>query len=530
MNKINIKIIITLTATFLFFIFAAAIITQDNFFTSKINKEPTNNLSILRLNDELQESENLSAYQKFQKFWTDVYAQDALNWSYLDWRNYIILQIYGNSENNLNNTITNDPLFENNIDIFTIYVMGKYNDSLTSEDITNLKSQLIHNTVHIGDIMYLKHHDEQLKLYINIEVESSPSMWYVAENLEIYLKSNNSSGKWYNNSVNHYVKVYDISNLALSDFIHIDGKSENHIVGPIIINTNTIEKNISLIAKVEYFLNFLWDEYVEKLESFNLVDDDELSPEISYIYIGNYTDGNPGELIVNASDSSGLSYDPSGIYCVPNNLGPHKFVFTASDADIDRLGDKLNTTITVWINITDDDIVSPQISYIYTGDYTDGNPGELIVNASDSSGLSLDPSGIYQVPSAVGSHKFIFTASDADIDRLGDKLNTTITVWINITDDDIVSPQISYIYTGDYTDGNPGELIVNASDSSGLSLDPSGIYQVPSAVGSHKFIFTASDADIDRLGDKLNTTITVWINITDDDIVSPQISYIYTGD
>ncbi|MFX1549608.1 MAG: hypothetical protein ACFFB9_04565, partial [Promethearchaeota archaeon] len=383
MNKINLKIIISLTAVFLFFIFTAVIINQEDSLNSKINKEPVNNLSNLRLNDGLQESENLSAYQKFQKFWTDVYAQDALNWSYLDWRNYIILQIYGDSENNLNNTITNDPLFENNIDIFTNYVMGKYNDSLTGEEITNLKSQLIHNTVRIGDILYLKHDDDQLKLYVNIEVESSPSMWYVAENLKIYIKSNNSSGKWYEESGNHYIKVFDISNLGFSDLINVDGKSENHIVGPIIIDTNIIEENVSLIAKVEYFLNFLWDDYVEKLESFNLVDDDILSPEITYIYTGNYTDGNPGELIVNVSDSSGLSIDPSGIYQVPNTLGSHNFTFMACDADDDRPGDILNSTITVWINITDDDILSPEITYVYTGNYTDGNPGELIVNASD---------------------------------------------------------------------------------------------------------------------------------------------------
>ncbi|MFX0007069.1 MAG: hypothetical protein ACFFA7_08610, partial [Promethearchaeota archaeon] len=307
MNKLNTKIIISLTAVSLFIIFTAVFTIQENCSNSRINKDPANNLLNLDLNDGLQESENLSVCQKFQDFWTDVYAQDAVNWSYLDWRNYIILQIYGDSENNLNNTITNDPLFENNIDIFTIYVMGKYNNSLTDEEITNLKSQIIHNTVHIGDILYLKNDDDQLKLYINIEVESSPSMWYVADHLKIYLKSNNSNGKWYNASGDHYVKVYDISNLEFSDLIHTDGKSENHILGPIILNTNTIEENISLIASVEYFLNFLWDDYVEKLESFNLADDDVFTPEISYTYTGNYTDGDPGQLIVNASDNSGLT-------------------------------------------------------------------------------------------------------------------------------------------------------------------------------------------------------------------------------
>ncbi|MFX1529165.1 MAG: hypothetical protein ACFFB4_16445, partial [Promethearchaeota archaeon] len=424
----KIKILILSMIALFFCLFAAVFISQDNFFNSDFNQS-NENVSTICLSGGIQDSGNLSTYQMFQKFWSDVYAQDAVNWSYLDWRSYIILQIYNNTEDNLNNTIKNDPLFENNIDIFTTYVMGKYNNSLSEEHITALKSQLIHNTVHIGDIFFSKHDDNQLKLYVNVEVESSPSMWYVADHLEIYLKSENSNGKWYNESGNHYIKVYDLLNLELSDPMNIDGNAENHIVGPIIINTNTIEENVSLIAKVEYFLNILLDDYVETLEFFNIVDDDDESPDIYYTYSGDYTDGNPGELIVSASDFSGLSLDPSGIYQVPNTIGNHKFVFTASDLDIDRPGDTLNATIVVWINITDDDTLHPEISYIYTGDYTDGNPGELIVNASDFSGLSLDPSGIYQVPNNLGSYKFVFTASDGDMDRLGDTLNTTIIVW-----------------------------------------------------------------------------------------------------
>ncbi|MFX1291931.1 MAG: hypothetical protein ACFFAG_13325, partial [Promethearchaeota archaeon] len=389
MKKINFKVRITLVGIFFFCIFVAVVITQNNFFNNEpTNKYPSKEVSNLGLNDVPQEPENLSAYQKFQEFWTDVYNQDAINWSYSDWRDYIILQIYNNTEENLNNTIKDDPLFENNINIFTIYVMGKYNGSLSIEDITNLKSELIHNTVSIGDILFLKHDDAQVRLLIYIEVESSPSMWYIADHLEIYLKSENSTGKWYNASDNHYVKVFDIPNLELADSIYTDGKYENHIVGPITINTNAIEENISLVAKVDYFLNFLMEDYVARLELFNLVDDDELSPEILYTYTGNYTDGNPGELIISALDDSGLSADPSGTYSVPNSLGSHNFTFTAIDADNDRSNDTLESIKDIWINITDDDVSFPEISYIYTGDGTDGNPGELIVNASDISGLS----------------------------------------------------------------------------------------------------------------------------------------------
>ncbi|MHA1913974.1 MAG: hypothetical protein ACW97V_06390 [Promethearchaeota archaeon] len=524
MYKSNIKLAIFFTGFFFSCIFAAVIITQNNFIKNGLNnKQSTNNVSNLGLNDGYQESGNLSSYLMFQEFWSDVFAQDALNWSYADWRNYILLQLYGDIEYNLNNSIKNDPLFENNINVFTVYVMGKYNGSLSAEDITNLKSQLIHNSVNIGEISFMKQDDAQLKIVINIEVESSPSMWYVADNLEIYLKSENSSGSWYNESGTHYVKVYDIPSLELSDPIFIDGKQNYHFVGPILINTSTIEENISLIARVEYYLNFLLDDYVETIKTFNLTDDDESSPVISYTYTGDYTDGNPGELIISTFDDSGCSVDPSGNYTVPNSLGSHKFSFNAVDDDNDRLGDNLESHKEIWINITDDDTSSPVISFIYTGDGTDGNPGELIINASDISGLSLDPSGSYQVPNTIGNHKFIFTASDADDDRFGDILNTSITVWINITDDDTSYPELFYTYTGDGTDGNPGELIVNASDFSGLSLDPSGTYQVLNTIGNHTFVFTATDADNDRPGDALNTTITILITITDDDDEAPII-------
>jgi hypothetical protein len=546
MNKINFKVIIPLVGIFFCCIFAAVIITQNNFFNNELtNKDPSKKVLNLGLNDVPQEPENLSAYQKFQEFWTDVYNQDANNWSYSDWRDYVILQIYNNTEDNLNNTIKDDPLFENNINVFTIYVMGKYNGSLSNEDITNLKSQLIHNTVHIGDISFLKHDDAQIRLFINIEVESSPSMWYIVDHLEIYLKSENSTGKWYNASGIHYVKVFDMPNLELDDPIYTDGKYENHIVGPIIINTNAIEENVSLVTKVEYFLNFLMEDYVEKLELFNLVDDDELSPEILYTYTGNYTDGNPGELIVNASDISGLSLDPSGTYQVPNTLGNHKFVFTASDADDDRLDDILNTTITIWINITDDDTVQPEISYIYTGDGTDGNPGELIVNASDISGLSLDPSGTYQVPNTLGNHTFTFTACDTDNDRTGDILNATIIVRINIIDDDDEGPIIKNVNITNNCVYDHYEFIiidVLAEDKSGISelfivfndiwyYDDSGdcqfLIENPRTPGIYNFFIVVIDADNDREGDHKTTQIISSFEVFDDDITPPNIHLYY---
>ncbi|MFX0105702.1 MAG: hypothetical protein ACFE75_09440, partial [Candidatus Hodarchaeota archaeon] len=190
----------------------------------------------------------------------------------------------------------------------------------------------------------------------------------------------------------------------------------------------------------------------------------------------------------------------------------------------------------------------PEISYIYTGDYTDGNPGELIVNASDSSGLSLDPSGIYQIHNILGSHKFTFTASDADTDRLGDKLNTTITVWINITDDDDEGPLIIYVnITNNCVYDNYEFIIIDilVEDKSGISelyiefndelfYDDNGDNQIlienPRIIGGFNyFTIVAIDADNDREGDEKITQVISSFEVFDDDTTPPNIYLYYDG-
>ncbi|MFX0007070.1 MAG: Ig domain-containing protein, partial [Promethearchaeota archaeon] len=238
--------------------------------------------------------------------------------------------------------------------------------------------------------------------------------------------------------------------------------------------------------------------------------------------------------------------DPSGIYDVPSTLGIHEFTFTASDADIDRLGDCLNTTITVSINITDDDILSPVITYIYTGNYTDGDPGQLIVNASDNSGLTLDPSGIYDVPSTLGIHEFTFTASDADVDRLGDYLNTTITVWINITDDDDEGPliiDVDIINNRVYDYYEFIIIVISVEDASGISdlfievndtryydddRDNQILIENPRLLEIFNyFTVVAIDADNDREEDQKVSELICSFEVFDDDSTPPEIHFYY---
>nr|MDO8112626.1 hypothetical protein [Candidatus Sigynarchaeota archaeon] len=262
--------------------------------------------------------------------------------------------------------------------------------------------------------------------------------------------------------------------------------------------------------------------------SFNItiVDDDTAAPVITWWYTGDYTDANPGNIIINASDASGLLVDPSGVYSVSATPGSYTFIFTATDADNDRVDDSLSTTISFNITIMDDDTAAPVITWWYTGDYTDGNPGSIVVDASDVSGLLVDPSGVYPVNAAPGTCLFSFTAIEADDDGwTGDALDTTISFNITIVDDDNESPTIYGYYTGDFTDGNPGYVIVLANDSSGLTVDPSGIYPVANLIGLQQiFTFTAIDADDDRPGDQLETTVTFNVTLVDDDIDCPLIN------
>ncbi|MFW9785297.1 MAG: hypothetical protein ACFFFB_23660, partial [Candidatus Heimdallarchaeota archaeon] len=184
----------------------------------------------------------------------------------------------------------------------------------------------------------------------------------------------------------------------------------------------------------------------------------------------------------------------------------------------------------------------------YTGDYTDGNPGELIVNASDISGLSLDPSGIYQVPNNLGSYKFVFTASDGDIDRADDVLYSTITIWINITDDDEEGPLIKnfqiinnivYDYYGlliieVLVEDNSGisELFIEFNDVLFYDDDGDNLILIenlgiPGCL--YNLTIVAIDADNDREGDQQTTKISSIFEVVDDDATPPKAYLCYDG-
>ncbi len=169
------------------------------------------------------------------------------------------------------------------------------------------------------------------------------------------------------------------------------------------------------------------------------------------------------------------------------------------------------------LNIQDDDIIAPEIEYQYTGDYTDGNPGNIIVNANDLSGLSFDPSGIYTVSNELGTYEFTFIATDDDNDIPQDSLTTTETIMITIVDDDILEPQISNL---EIINQNDNILIRfdadddDSGDDSGLSLiliyvDGEVVLNQSSNLDQSNFEFIIENLWKEEIGDH-TVTIEVW--------------------
>jgi hypothetical protein len=209
------------------------------------------------------------------------------------------------------------------------------------------------------------------------------------------------------------------------------------------------------------------------------------------------------------------------------------------DADADGWdGDMLSTIINVSITIVDDDVNAPVIYGYYTGDFTDGNPGYIVVYANDSSGLRVDPSGIYPVSNVIGMLQiFTFKAVDADDDFPGDALETT--VWFNVTlvDDDTENPVIILVDYPAVVYNNQSDflVIVNATDYSGIdqiiismpgvnyfATLASGLWyaSVPTpSIGNFLFTVIVFDADNDSLGDSLFTAINYSFEVLPSSII-----------
>lgn len=228
--------------------------------------------------------------------------------------------------------------------------------------------------------------------------------------------------------------------------------------------------------------------------SITILDDDTTSPEIEIEYInGDYTDANPGQWVVSASDpESGISEmsvfidevlvgTSSGLYAVPNDLNIHNIKITAKNGDLDRgTSDQEISIKTHMVSIVDDDTQPPEIVIEWFGQGTDGNPGVFewaIFDSDDGIGgdqdtgfsnvsisvkyqsteglddyifiipvtLKGDQYGNWYLPSALGIYTLNIYARDNDDDRTiaKDSLDSSATLSVTIIDDDIIAPEIN---------------------------------------------------------------------------------------
>lgn len=312
----------------------------------------------------------------------------------------------------------------------------------------------------------------------------------------------------------------------------------------------------------------------EVAETVGIVDDDTTEPSIEAVTVLGKPVYDAEDLVLidtKASDESGISEihltfdgtiysdkDGDGRIALPNPRVPGRYDFevTVYDGDMDRPGDRLSTSKASFFEVVDDDTERPTIDWDYTGDGTDGNPGTLEVSAADESGLALDPSGSYPVPNSLGTHTFIFEATDADQDWEGDSLTTVVSVTVEIRDDDTTAPLIEITYSGGGTDGDPGHFeweITDTDDGIGgdgdtgfaeisvkvryesseglpneiyeLGGTQSGTFALPPYLGTYTLTVYARDADDDRgIEDSLSTTLSKGEGIEDDDTIPPTIT------
>jgi len=181
-----------------------------------------------------------------------------------------------------------------------------------------------------------------------------------------------------------------------------------------------------------------------------LEDDDTTGPVITITYTGDATDSSPGfwDVIVDdpesGVDSILVEIDGvfagtfEGTYLVPNALGDHHIVVTATNADSNNgANDQESSTLSNTVTIVDDDVTGPVIDIAYFGDMTNVNPGFWTVSVNDPEsgvysilveidGVAVGTfEGDFDVPSSLGFHSITVTALNGDTDLPADQEKST---------------------------------------------------------------------------------------------------------
>ncbi|MFX0138385.1 MAG: hypothetical protein ACFFDN_32385, partial [Candidatus Hodarchaeota archaeon] len=516
-------------------------------------------------------------YQPYLDFWNDLDELNASNWGYNEWREHIVFKTFGFNEENLSDVIKNDSLYENNIHISTLYVWGNYNESLSELEAANLKNQIIHDTVKIDSFYFSKLDDEELRLFINISVKSTSSVKYAADNLKVYLRSEDSGGNWYSISGDHYVKIFDEFGLNFLDINRTDPHPQIHTVGPLILNTNTIENDVSIKAIVEYYTNDIMKFETTKTDNFDIIDDDIETPVINSVSIINspiYDGYDYIEFEITAQDDSGISelfidlngtkyYANAGEYNIsipnPKTTGIYDYTVVAVDGDDDRVKDQLNTTLSSSFSVVDDDLDDPiinSVTIINSPIFDAYDYIEFEISTQDASGIAelyieLDGTkyyanaGEYNIsvpnPRNLGVYNYTVVAVDGDMDRSGDQSSNSTSSSFYILDDDEDAPVINSVTIVNfpiYDEYDYIEFEISVQDASGIAelyieLDGTkyyanaGEYNIsvpnPRNLGVYNYTVVAVDGDMDRSGDQSSNSTSSSFTVLDDDEDAPVI-------
>ncbi|NVM52659.1 MAG: hypothetical protein HWN66_03065 [Candidatus Helarchaeota archaeon] len=265
---------------------------------------------------------------------------------------------------------------------------------------------------------------------------------------------------------------------------------------------------------------------------------------------------------------------PVDSWAIPNNLGTYEITIFARDNDDDRslASDSLSNESSLSQTIIDDDTTPPTISISYIGESTDGVPGAFyweifdeddgiggdgdtglsdiaiaVLYFSSSGGLPdiikvEDPHavGSWAIPNQIGLYFISIMAQDNDDDRtlLLDSLTSTAGLPQIILDDDVVPPVVSDVVI-EY-DLETVTVSLFAIDSSGIASFDITVDGVPIELlsqsqyentytfifqndwileqGEHSIIITVWDADNDRPGDSLSSSIEGIFEITSENI------------
>ena len=270
-------------------------------------------------------------------------------------------------------------------------------------------------------------------------------------------KTDGSPGQW-------NVNAGDQSGLAELN-VYIDGVLKGSHTGlynvPNTISTHTIRVYAKDNDKDRWILwPILSSDQLssQKTNSVTIVDDDIEPPEIDVEYVGGYTDGEAGYVVVNAYDNIGLSLDPSGTYYLDSNIinTPQTFIFTAIDNDGDRDGDSLPTTSDpLSITLIDDDTSGPVVWINIVSKSWIGNEILLCfeVGATDNSGIGdvngyigpylISSLGYYEKIFVPGIYNLEISVSDDDDDRDNDAATSTIEETL-----DLIPPETTITLDG----------------------------------------------------------------------------------